>query len=130
MTNEKRRILIVEDDDDLRVLLADLLKDEGYHVETACDGLDAQISISKQRPDIVMSDIRMPLCDGFQLAHKLLDLDPPLPFLLVSGFAGERGLEQLISNPTMIGFLKKPLVPSTLINVINHFFERLKNPAA
>jgi CheY-like chemotaxis protein len=64
-------ILVVEDDDCIAELLADLLSDEGYCVVTACDGLAALRAVEKERPAMVLSDCMMPRLDGVQFVREL-----------------------------------------------------------
>lgn len=60
------RILVVEDECDLRSVVADVLADAGYAVTTAADGADALRTISAQRPDVVLLDLVMPGMDGWE----------------------------------------------------------------
>ena len=72
----KRRILVVEDDADSRMMVQMLLEREGYVVATAANGLEALASARQQRPDLIVLDLMMPLMDGRAFrAAQLADPD-------------------------------------------------------
>src|ERR1044071_3114804 len=64
--NVTRSILIVEDEDDVRHVLADVLQDAGFAVATATDGFDALDQIEQHPPDAILLDLMMPAMDGWQ----------------------------------------------------------------
>jgi CheY-like chemotaxis protein len=67
MPNGATRILLVDDEPGIRLTLAAILSMKGYIVETAIDGVDALERFNRNRPDVVISDLRMPRMDGFEL---------------------------------------------------------------
>ncbi len=68
MTEPKRRVLVVEDDDAIRQLVADLLSEAGYEVETATGGREALERADDARPDLILLDRVMPDGDGTEFA--------------------------------------------------------------
>src|SRR5687767_4128609 len=90
MTNipqEKSRILIVNDDQKVLALLAELLECEGYEIACASNGASA-LSVAKSfAPDVVISDVVMPVLDGIELCRHLKadQHTAPIPVLLISG---------------------------------------------
>ena len=84
--SEKRKILVVDDEDALRSVLSGELVSEGYDVHTAADGDDAISNVQKERFDLVLLDIKMPRVNGFQVLRwmRLVGLDQP-PVLVLSG---------------------------------------------
>lgn len=83
-------ILVVDDEVLLAVLLAGLLEDEGYQVETASNGQAALSAIQNQRPDLVVTDFMMPTMTGLELAEAVRSDGAlaDLPIILVSGAQG------------------------------------------
>ena len=67
----KGRILVVDDEVNARTALAELLRDEGYAVETAADGFKALGKLEDFAPDVVLTDLKMPGMDGIQLLAKI-----------------------------------------------------------
>jgi len=97
MPDITKKILLVDDNADLRDLVADLLRFEGYEVSTADDGLAGLREVDQKLPDIILSDIRMPHMDGIQMRDHLLSRPETrdIPILFISAFpwqASERGL--------------------------------------
>lgn len=84
MKDYGKRILLVEDDHDIRRLLGDLFTQEGYHVYEACDGSEALIEMDKRRFDTVLSDYHMPRMDGLALLDISTHLWPETPVILAS----------------------------------------------
>ena len=80
------RILIVEDDDDVRDAIAALLEEQGYVVETARDGAEAVQKVEDDPPALVISDVRMPGMDGFHLVERLREQasTADVPIILLS----------------------------------------------
>jgi len=94
-----RRILVVDDSELSRALIKRMLQRQGYTVLTACDGADGAVTALREHPDAVVTDLEMPVMDGYQLA-RLLKSDPatndiPLLILTSHGEASSRfwGLE-------------------------------------
>jgi two-component system cell cycle response regulator CpdR len=98
------RILIAEDEEPLRGLVARALIEDGHEVETAADGAEALDRLQREggRFDLLLADIKMPVMDGLALALATARDFPALPILLMTGFADQRerasGLEALISD--------------------------------
>ncbi len=117
------RLVIAEDEQDLREMLAELLALEGYEVATAANGLEAIERIAVQRPDLVISDVRMPVCDGLELVRRISLMHPPLPVLLFSGYAGSDALGALLQDPGRVRFLPKPIGIEVLQGAIRKFLD-------
>nr|WP_242035626.1 MULTISPECIES: PAS domain S-box protein [unclassified Leptolyngbya] len=85
------RILLVDDNRDMRDYVRRLLFDQGYTVETAIDGRAALVAIEQQQPDLILADVMMPQLDGFGLLRELR-ANPStreIPIILLSARAGE-----------------------------------------
>jgi PAS domain S-box-containing protein len=98
-TSERGRVLIVDDDRKIRDLLMDLLELEGYEVSTASDGAEAIDLTFSFDPDVIVSDVVMPVVGGLELCRRLKD-DPRtayVPVLLISGLipSDDAGIEGL-----------------------------------
>ena len=110
------RVLVVEDDDDIRDLLSELLEEQGYEVTTARDGEEAVQVIDAEPPALVISDVRMPRRDGFELVHALRERreTADVPILLLSANTRKEefldGLERGADD-----YLEKPIDPVELL---------------
>jgi two-component system nitrogen regulation response regulator NtrX len=107
-------VLVVDDEPNIRRMLAALLTAEGYEVHEAGDGQSA-IEIAKTDPDVVLLDLMMPgSLDGMATLEKLRERDPELPVIMMSGRAA---LSDAV-RATRLGafnFLEKPLTPESVV---------------
>ena len=90
------KIIIIEDEEDLRQLIVDELEDAGYETLEASDGILGLSTILAEDPDVIISDIGMPRMDGLQLKEKLQALpDYSLkPFLFLSALAMQSAIDK------------------------------------
>jgi DNA-binding response OmpR family regulator len=87
MTEPRKRILCIEDDRETAALIAEELVDRGYEVSIAHDGHVGLAAILKSAPDLVLSDISMPVMSGFELLDRLTTLAPRfsrMPFVFLT----------------------------------------------
>ena len=90
MESQPDRILVVDDETHVRNLIVQVLTRSGFEVEAAENGAVALALFTQTAPfNLVLSDIRMPVMDGPQLAHHLRQLDPTLPIVFTSGYADD-----------------------------------------
>lgn len=109
-------VLIVEDDADLRVTLADVLADEGYTVATADDGVTALRQLGVVRPDVIVLDLLMPTMSGWEFRHRQR-ADPALadiPVIVFSALGDPRHTAGLDA----VAVLRKPLDVATLLGAL------------
>jgi CheY-like chemotaxis protein len=98
------RILIAEDEEPVRVLVARALSSDGHEIVTAADGAEAldKLQTEAGRFDLLLTDIKMPVMDGLALALATARDFPVLPILLMTGYADQRerasGLEAIVSD--------------------------------
>jgi two-component system response regulator ArlR len=118
MTENAKRILVVEDSEMLRESLVDLLKCEGYVTLEAADGKEGFEMFSKLKPDLIISDILMPVCGGIELVKKILDSASPIPIILMSGYTNNGDFNEFKNSPYWKGFFDKPFDEPTLMKHI------------
>ncbi len=109
-------VLVVEDNHDLRSHVAELLREEGMEVTEASDGEEAIAILRGMRtkPQLVLSDIRMPRMDGQELAALIAQDFPDMPIILMSGYAGG----DLSADSPHTDLLGKPFSPDELIGMM------------
>jgi len=111
-TQSNVRVLVAEDDADMRALVVATLRTDGYEVDEALDGGDALMNITASRIpghedyDLVLSDVRMPVMTGVELATRLKRMGYATPMLLMSAFADEALHAQ--ARKLGLGMLVKP----------------------
>src|SRR4051812_38020563 len=101
------RLMIVDDDADIRFLLATALRHAGYEVRTAADGFEALHMMSLQPPDLLLTDVGMPRLDGWHLLQlcRSQDFLADLPVIVMSALDG---LADVADERGADGFLVKP----------------------
>ena len=114
------KVLIVEDIENSRVLLEDILLSAGYEVIAAADGLEALQKIKQTQPDLIISDILMPEMDGFELCRQL-KRDPQLraiPFIFYTATYTDARDEKFSLSLGACRFIIKPQNPPVLLEII------------
>jgi PAS domain S-box-containing protein len=110
------RILLVEDEEDVRAFVRRVLEQTGYDVTEAATGSDALVAATVGRPpDLLVTDILMPGMTGVELARRLREIRPGLPVLLVSGFADD----PLVPGDQDMRFLTKPFRRNQLLAAVH-----------
>ena len=117
-----KRILVVEDQEDNRQILRDLLGSVGYEMTEAWDGEAALAAAKTQRPDLILMDIQMPLMDGYE-ATRRIKADPDLkniPIIVVTSYAlsGDEGKARAAGCDA---YVTKPYSPRQLLAKIKEF---------
>ena len=102
------RVLIVEDSEIQRMLLADLVRLWGYQTETASDGHEALQKISFFRPRVVISDLQMPRMGGIELLEVLRRTLPDVACIIVTGY-GTFEHAEVATQLGAIDYLEKPV---------------------
>mgnify|MGYP000923917605 CR=1 FL=1 len=93
-----RHILIVDDEQLAAESIAEHLEHVGYLVQTANNGEEALIICDDETPDIVITDLRMPVMDGFELIRELKDQHPKLPIIVTTGHANLEEEEEAVTD--------------------------------
>lgn len=111
-----RTVLLVEDDEDTRVSLAELLEEHGYRVAGARNGLEAQDYLrANPRPNCIVLDLWMPLMDGWTFAAEVADpLRPPVPLMVITAAESHWGYP---TNPRHV--LRKPLDSGKFLGMVD-----------
>ena len=117
------KILFVEDEEDLTLIVADTLRGQGYDVITAADGIQGLEKFKSEGADIVVADVMMPKMDGFTMAKEIRKLSPTVPLLFLTAKSTMDDVEQGFE----IGandYLKKPFELRELIVRIKALLRR------
>jgi DNA-binding NtrC family response regulator len=104
---QNAKVLVVDDDKKIRVLLLDTLSALGYKTIGAEDGEEALALLEKQKPDVVVSDIKMPKLNGLSLLRNIKNKNPKIPVLMITGYNFTYTKDQALDSGAD-GFLVKP----------------------
>ena len=119
-----KRVLVVEDQEDLRGILRDLLTSSGYEMLEAADGQAGVDKAKAEKPDLVLMDIQMPLMNGYD-ATRTIKADPDLrsiPIVAVSSFA-MKGDEEKARAAGCDHYITKPYSPMQLLRTVRGLLE-------
>jgi two-component system, cell cycle response regulator DivK len=117
-----KRILVVEDQADSRRIIRDMLAATEYEVIEAENGEEALAAIAKQRPDLILMDVQLPIMDGYT-ATRRIKADPVLqsiPIIAVTSFALD-GEEKIAKAAGCDDYVPKPYSPRELLAKIHQY---------
>jgi len=116
------RILVVDDEENVRFTTAAILEQEGYEVETAGDGAEALSMVPRGHFDLVLTDLRMDDMDGITLLHELQTRHPNLVTIVLTGYASiESSIDALRQG--VYDYLVKPCVVDDLKRTVRRALE-------
>jgi two-component system cell cycle response regulator DivK len=116
-----KRILVVEGQKDNRQIIRDTLAGSDYQITEAEDGEQALAAVAKQRPDIILMGIQLPIMDGYEVARRI-KADPAfrsIPIIAVTSFALDGG-EQTARAAGCDDYVPEPYSPRQLLAKIQH----------
>lgn len=117
-----KRILVVEDHEDNRQILRDLLGSAGYEIIEAGNGEDGVAAATGQKPDLILMDIQLPIVDGYEATRRIKS-DPELrsiPIIVVTSYA-LGGDEEKARAAGCDAYVAKPYSPRQLLATIREF---------
>jgi len=117
-----KRILVVEDQEDNRQILRDLLANAGFEMIEAEDGQQALTQAAKHKPDLILMDIQLPLLDGYE-ATRRIKANPDLkdiPIIVVTSYALS-GDEEKAHAAGCDAYVAKPFSPRALLAKIREY---------
>lgn len=120
---EKNRILVVDDDEDIRKTLKAILEEEGYNVDTVANGKEAIEKSNGNFYNLALIDIRLPDMDGTALLTEMKETTPKMIKIIITGYAElENAIEAV--NKGADGYLVKPLKIDKLLEMIREHLKR------
>src|SRR4051812_42026823 len=117
-----RLILVVEDQEDNRQIIRDLLSSLDYQLAEAENGVEALAAIAKQKPNLILMDIQMPIMDGYETTRRI-KADPAtkgIPIIAVTSYALS-GDEQKARDAGCDDYVPKPFSPRQLLAKIRQY---------
>jgi DNA-binding response OmpR family regulator len=115
--NSAGSILVVDDEPEVADVIRDFFEEQGYSVTCALTGRDARVLASLSRPDAVILDIRMPDRDGPEVLCDLIELDPSMTVVMLSGTDDEE-LARALLKAGAFDYVRKPFLLDNLEQVV------------
>jgi DNA-binding NtrC family response regulator len=113
------RVLIVEDEENERTGLAELLRAWGYQTETAVDGADGWAKVESWEPAIVLTDLKMPRMDGMQLLEQIAEAPQQVAVILLTALGSIDAAVSAMKRGAF-DFIEKPVNPTRLRNILQN----------
>jgi CheY-like chemotaxis protein len=113
-----KKILILEDDQSILEMLEEILANEGYDVYTSMNGIEGISTLESMTPDLILTDVSMPLMDGFDFGKRLLQnpIWKNIPIIAMS--AEDQKIDKLELHG-LSNFIKKPLEINQLLECLS-----------
>jgi len=119
------RILIVDDDDALRESMVNILESEGYVLDVAKNGSEAEMKLKNQVYNLVLLDVQLPDITGIQLLSKINEFAPRTKKIVLTGFPDTESAIKSV-NEKADAYLLKPFNPEELLRIIAYHLEEQK----
>lgn len=100
-----RSILVIDDDSEIRAIITEVLRDEGYEVQAATNGAEGLAVIEQAQPSLVLLDMRMPVLDGWEFVRRLIKRGIEVPIIAMTAAQDARHWAHEIGA---VGVLAKP----------------------
>ena len=128
MSDVKKKVLVVDDDEDLAELVKILLSQEGYEVALAPNGKVGVEMVDSFEPDLIILDVMMPELDGFSACKKLKDSDKSdIPVILLTGVAEQIRTTDYPLDGVLRSdadeYLEKPVNPEEILEVVKKYLD-------
>ena len=124
-----RRILVVDDEEDIRLVLSQILLTQGFDVDTAENGAVAYDKVTTEKFDLMVLDVMMPVMDGFQLLEKLSpEIKEKLPIVVLTAKASDMDVMKGYSIGASY-YITKPFDNISLLNAILYMLGDLSDDA-
>lgn len=127
--NKSKSILVVDDNEDIRIVLTSHLKEAGYNVVCAKDGFEAMQKLKNQKFSLIITDLNMPKKDGIKLTNEVSS-QGEIPVLLMTGEL--ENFEVRLRSLKNIMLLPKPFNPGIISKLVTKIIKdaKLSNPQA
>jgi len=122
----KGKILVVDDDPAVRDSLEKWFDSEGYRAQAVQDAQSAIDAARKERWDVALVDLKMPGVDGTELQVRLLETDPDMPVIIMTGYASVETAVRTLKNGAY-DYIVKPFDPDELVHLVGHTLEHSRS---
>ncbi len=122
---DKYKVLVVEDDQELRKTVSEVLDRSGFEIHQAVDGVDALEKIALDRPDLVMMDVNMPRMNGLDCLSKIKEFDPSIIVIVMTAYSTIEDAVRAIKEGAY-NYLAKPIKHQNIVDMVQRALEAQK----
>jgi DNA-binding NtrC family response regulator len=117
MMEDKKNILVIDDEEIVRISCRRALTPEGFNVEVARDGLEG-LRLLKEKPyDLILIDLKMPNMDGMEVLENILAMRPDAKVIIITGYSAVETAVKAIKMGAF-NYLEKPFTPDSLLEAV------------
>lgn len=114
---DKKNILVIDDEEIVRISCRRALTPEGFNVEVARDGLEG-LRLLKEKPyDLILIDLKMPNMDGMEVLENILAMRPDAKVIIITGYSAVETAVKAIKMGAF-NYLEKPFTPDSLLEAV------------
>jgi CheY-like chemotaxis protein len=117
------RVLLIEDDDDNRELMGEVLQEAGYEVVLVASGAEGLRTLAEQSIDVIVTDVGMPGMGGLEVAQAAKEIAPSVPVVVITGFTDREDIKRARGRE-IDAVLVKPVDPDALTSVVDQMVKR------
>ena len=117
------RVLLIEDDEDNRELMGEVLQDAGYEVVLVASGAEGLRTLAEQSIDVIVTDLGMPGMGGLEVAQAAKEIAPSVPVVVITGFADREDIKRARGRE-IDAVLVKPVDPDALTSIVDQMAKR------
>jgi len=118
MGNDKKRILVIEDDEEMRSLLKDFFEEDGFEIDSVSNGSEAFRKIAREPFDLIITDIRMPGLTGLDILPGIKKLQPEVSIIVITAFGSEEVSRKAFDRGAT-AYLEKPILFNKLRTLVH-----------
>ena len=112
-----KKILVVDDEESIRVILKKILEQGDYMVEVACNGEEAMETLKSGHFDMLISDINMPVMDGVELLGKAKATSPKMPVIFITAYGKDKVIIEAM-KVGLIDYIEKPFKMDHVLKIV------------
>jgi len=117
-----KRILIVDDEEEIQRLFEDYVEMIGYESALAKNGKEALNMVKKEDYDLVVTDLKMPEMDGVSFMKEAKKLCPELKFVILTGYSSQKSMEESVESGSYV-YLEKPVDYEDFKEIVRRVFK-------
>ena len=121
-----KKVLIVDDNDAIRRLLAETLEERGYQTFSACDGDEGLAKFHVERPDVVITDLNMPGMNGYELSRRVRK-ESSVPIVMITGYGIKAVGKAEVCYRGVDAFLRKPFDTEELLDQVSTLLAKTRS---
>ena len=123
--SEEKKVLIIDDEKNIRMTLEKALSNADYSVQTAYNGEEALEILQKEEISVILLDMKLPGMDGTEVLSKINELDYETKVIIITGYSSVDSAVETMKQGA-VDYLRKPFKPEEIVNLVKEVFKRFQ----